>query len=157
MQRRSWRIHGFMFLALPCLALISRTETNPPGERGRSFEAQAQAPPDIIAFLRRSCYDCHSNETRWPWYGRIAPLSTMMRRDVVKARAAVNFSEWPGDKKRLAAGSMLAMCSAVKSGNMPKRRYVLLHPGAKPSPAEVARVCEWTAAEARRLITEARR
>src|SRR5947207_10994960 len=52
------------------------------------------APPEVEAILRESCFDCHSNETRWPFYARIAPGSWLMARDVNKGRSRMDFSEW---------------------------------------------------------------
>src|SRR4051794_26410783 len=52
------------------------------------------APPEVEAILRRACFDCHSNETKWPLYARMAPSSWLMARDVNKGRSRMNFSEW---------------------------------------------------------------
>ncbi len=67
---------------------VPAKRTNPP------VQGVLVAPPEIEATLRRACYDCHSNETRWPWYSRVAPLSWFIVRDVEVGRKEINFSEW---------------------------------------------------------------
>ncbi len=80
-----------------------------------------------------------------------------MAHDVEKGRKTINLSEWPSANKRVGASWLLATCSGLKSGAMPKPRYLWLHPGARVSPAEIDQICEWSQSEARRLIAEARK
>lgn len=110
--------------------------------------------------LRRACYDCHSNETKWPWYSRVPGLGNMLVRDVTNARATFNFSEWaagPYRKPRAGAGMLLGMCAAIREGGMPRKNYLMLHPWAMPTPAEVDEFCSWGRSEAKRLVEDARR
>ena len=97
------------------------------------------APPDVEAVLRRACFDCHSNETKWPLYARIAPGSWLMARDVHKGRTHMNFSEWAehdDDEKQ----TDLENCwEQVESGAMPKWFYVWpMHLSARLSAADKA-------------------
>jgi hypothetical protein len=111
-------------------------------------------PPEISRMLGRACADCHSNETRWPWYSRLEPAATMIAGDVDRGRAALNFSEWPAGAK--GAGWLLAGCSAVESGVMPKQPYRLLHPDAAVSRADADRFCSWAREQARVLLAQSR-
>ena len=77
----------------------------------------------------RACYDCHSNQTVWPWYSNIAPMSWLVQRDVIEGRARVNFSQW----NRSRTGGL---AEPVQKGSMPPWYYVLLHPQAQLSPSE---------------------
>jgi len=79
----------------------------------------------------RACYDCHSNEVRWPWYSNVAPVSWLVQKDVDEGRATLNFSEW-GRGEQEAEDS----AEKVQNGEMPPRSYLLLHPSAKLSPDE---------------------
>src|SRR6185369_16962888 len=92
--------------------------TNPPAR------FKLDAPPDVEAILRKACFDCHSNETKWPFYAKIAPGSWLMARDVRKGRSHMNFSEWAehdDDEKK----TDLENCwEQVESGAMPKWFYV---------------------------------
>ena len=81
-----------------------------------------------------ACYDCHSNETDWPWYSNVAPMSWLVQRDVDRGREAVNFSTW--DRRQDEDGDDLA--EAVADGSMPPRNYLLLHADARLSPEEEA-------------------
>ncbi len=71
------------------IQFVQKEHTNPP------IQSELAAPDGVQTILRRSCYDCHSNETRWPWYSRIAPVSWYTVGHVNHARSDMNFSEWP--------------------------------------------------------------
>jgi Haem-binding domain len=88
-------------------------------------EAEAQA--------RSACYDCHSNETEWPWYSYVAPLSWLVRDDVDRGREALNFSDWGTDDADVDPGDA---ADAVEDGSMPPDRYVRLHPDVRLSDGE---------------------
>ncbi len=115
-------------IAVMQLVPYGRTHANP---------AIIQEPPWDSPRTRelavRACFNCHSNETRWPWYANVAPLSWVVEFDVNVARSVVNFSEWnrPYD---LAPSSGLA----VKTGNMPTLKYRMAHPEANLTPQEAA-------------------
>jgi hypothetical protein len=98
----------------------------------------ADAPwPDAAsaAIARDACYDCHSNETDWPVYSYVAPMSWLVRRDVERGREALNFSEWSTDDN----GAHDA-AEEVEDGDMPPSQYVRLHPDADLSDEDVARL-----------------
>jgi cytochrome c551/c552 len=81
--------------------------------------------------MRRACFDCHSNQTTWPWYSNVAPVSWLTQRDVNGGRRHLNFSEW--DKPQRHAKDVT---QEVKSGDMPPWFYLPMHPNAKLSNAE---------------------
>lgn len=83
------------------------------------------------ALVRRVCYDCHSNESRWPLYAYVAPASWLVYHDVTEGRSHLNFSEM--NMPQLGAGEMAA---AIQSGKMPPWQYLLLHPEARLTSAE---------------------
>jgi hypothetical protein len=142
------------------LVALRRPPVNPPVAPGLSMETALRPPQHVSRMLRRACYDCHSNETQWPWYSRVPGLGNMLARDVRRARATFNFSEWsagPYRKPRVAAAMLLGMCSAIRAGEMPRKNYLMLHPAAMPTPAEADEFCAWGQAEARRLVEDARR
>lgn len=125
----------------------------PPSPAERAFEKHHPAPPAVIDILRRGCYDCHSHETRWPWYSRIAPVSWWINGHVQHAREEINFSDWPDDphKEPTSAKRLDEMCEEVREGHMPLPSYKLLHPAARLSPEEVDTLCAWTVHERSRL------
>jgi hypothetical protein len=144
---------------LGILLLTARTPVNPPIDRSRTLESRLNVPADVASTLQRSCYDCHSNATRWPWYGSLAPGYWVLSGDVNGARRMMNFSDWPassGEPAERAAGLLMAACAAMKSGLMPRPSYLLLHPDAKVSNQEAERFCAWSLPEATRLMSSSR-
>jgi cytochrome c len=98
----------------------------------------ANMPQEAKKVLITKCADCHSNETRWPVYARLAPGSWLIERDIVEARKEMNLSNWeqlPADTQDVLIGKII---HEAKSGDMPPAQYRLLHWGAKLTPAEVA-------------------
>lgn len=79
----------------------------------------------------RSCFDCHSNETLWPWYSNISPVSWLVERDVTEGRSRLNFSEW--DRQQLSAEYAAAV---VQAGEMPPWFYTMIHADARLSAVE---------------------
>jgi hypothetical protein len=129
------------------IAFVNSPPQNPPVVSQHSIESAVDVPAPVRAVIRRSCYDCHSYQTRWPWYARVPPMSGMVRSDVQRARKALNFSEWTtgaGSTPGRAAGMLAAACAAVQGGIMPKSRYLYLHPDARLSPHEVELICSWS-------------
>ena len=139
---------------------LRRPPVNPPAPPALSMEVALRPPPGVSKLLRRACYDCHSNETRWPWYSRVPGVGNLLERDVTNARAAFNFSEWgagPYRRPRVGAAMLLGMCASIREGQMPGKNYRMLHPDAKPSPAEIDEFCVWGRTEAKRAMQGAQR
>lgn len=131
---------------------------NPPVDRAHTLEALSAPPPEVAALLERSCRNCHSNETHFPWYSQIAPVSWMIALDVEQGRKALNFSEWEAQTHAhpaTQAASLMAACVAVQQGVMPKPQYLLLHPEARLSTADKETFCRWTAQESSRRMAAA--
>lgn len=149
---------GGLFTLVSLSVLGSRTYVNPPVDPLRSLDSMLEMPSGVSVMLRRSCYDCHSHLTRWPWYSRIPPLSTIIADDVRRARQRMNFSEWPteGPKAAMAGVLLMAGCASMREGIMPPNRYVHLHPGSRPSKEEVDAFCAWSAQAAAQLARERR-
>lgn len=113
-------------------------------------------PPAVEQVIAEKCADCHSNNTRWPAYSRLAPGSWLMEHDVHEARAALNFSNWqqmaPEEQTRLLA----SVAAEIANRRMPVRQYLLFHPSARLTDAERKSVIAWTHDERRRIRSEAR-
>ncbi|HEX9366770.1 MAG TPA: heme-binding domain-containing protein [Vicinamibacterales bacterium] len=124
------------------MQFVRPDRTNPPVLAAASLKASA--PPAIKALLDRSCRDCHSNETRWPWYSQVAPASWLLASDVHQGRERFNFSEWtsyPSDEQDKFLG---AMCKLTERGRMPLPPYGLIHWDAKLSAEDVRTLCAWS-------------
>ena len=107
-----------------------RAHENPPVRQEPKWDS-----PATRALAQRACFDCHSNETRWPWYTWVAPMSWLVQRDVTEAREKMNFSEW--DRKQKDAHEAPEM---VEEGEMPPWFYLPLHSEAKLSAEEKAQL-----------------
>jgi hypothetical protein len=111
----------------------------------------AQIDPATLAIVQRACQDCHSQQTQWPWYGHVAPISWLLARDVQQARLHMNLSRWQDyssdDRLRL----LSEIGSTVRNREMPLRRYVLLHPEAQLTEVERQQIYRWTRTERSRL------
>ena len=102
-------------------------------------------PPQISSLLKRSCSDCHSNETAYPWYSRIAPLSWGMSEHIMLGREELNFSEWKSYSKKRQIRKLKQMCDEVEEGEMPFYQYLWLHPDAALSSEDKSSLCDWSA------------
>ena len=138
---------GVVVLALVAIQSFRWAPTNPTSDPSASFEAVAKPPQEVASSLKRACYDCHSNQTVWPLYSHIAPVSWLVVRDVNQGRAHLNFSEWTRPGLEGEKPDMGEVCEQVQSGKMPLRSYTLLHPQAKLSNQEIAAVCELSVGE----------
>ena len=103
-------------------------------------------PRNVDSLLRRSCYDCHSANTRWPWYSRVAPVSWLIARDVRHGRSNLDFSRWSIDPVREPTPEQRFrwMCDDVRRDIMPPRAYLLIHSRARLTHLEKEVLCSWT-------------
>jgi Haem-binding domain len=137
-----------VLLALLVLFLVSQVvrpaKTNPPINSNNEISANLTVPPDVVAILARSCGDCHSNRTVWPWYSSVAPVSWMVAFDVNHGRKALNFSEWGMRDPKKNAKLLGEICKEVTEKEMPGFVYPIMHPAAKLTDADIQSVCRWT-------------
>ena len=123
-----------------------------PIERANPPVTGALEPPSAVASpLRRACYDCHSNETVWPWYSAVAPVSWLVAHDVREGRRELNFSSWDGYDAARRRKKLQESRDEMREGEMPPWFYVLMHPEARLSAAERDAVQAWIDGELARL------
>lgn len=118
--------------------------TNPAFDPAHEIHAVTTMDPQIAPVFNRSCDDCHSNRTAWPWYSKIAPASWLVVSDVNRGRAALNFSEWGRYDAGAQQKHLKEICGEVSEGEMPAAQYLLMHPRARLSATERQAVCRWT-------------
>jgi hypothetical protein len=115
-----------------------------PVDRGNPpVEAIVAAPPEVLDVLKRACFDCHSNETTWPWYSYVAPVSWIVAGHVEHAREEMNFTDWTGIPLAKRAHKIDECWEMVEKGEMPLSGYVRLHAEAKLSDAGKALIRDW--------------
>jgi hypothetical protein len=149
------KVLKFMALAAVLLFVgaqfVRPEKINRPVDPARTLEANAQVPPEVSAILSRSCNDCHSNQTRWPWYSQIAPASWFLADHVRDGRRMLNFSNWSRYSRSDAASLLGLVCREVQTGTMPLPSYTIIHRDARLSEADVRTLCDWSQAERERL------
>ena len=145
------RLFLFGAVALLLIQLLPSGRSNPPVVPAQTIERTLTVPPEVKAILDRSCRDCHSNETVWPWYAHVAPASWFLVMDVNNAREEMNLSEWGSENTDAQRDSLLEICRKVKAGAMPLRSYTILHRDAVLTSADVATLCTWSDAARRAL------
>ena len=125
----AWLVGAF---AVMQLVPYGRTHANPPISKEPAWNS-----PRTRELAVRACFDCHSNETRWPWYADLAPFSWVVQRDVESARDVVNFSAWdtPHDLAPYSGESVLTR-------NMPPAKYRMAHPEADLTRQEIVELAQ---------------
>ncbi|HJU57001.1 MAG TPA: heme-binding domain-containing protein [Pyrinomonadaceae bacterium] len=150
-----WKILKWTAIALgvvfAALQLVRPARTNPPVDQSRTLQAHARVPPEVASILDRSCNDCHSHQTRWPWYSNVAPISWFVINHVNEGRDELNFSDWAQYSEDDRPFLLKKICREVQSGAMPLRSYLRLHHEAELSSEDVTLLCDWADAESRRL------
>ncbi len=129
-----------ILLGLVVLLLLSQfipmDKTNPPVKPGQDFFQLTTAPAEIANLVKGACYDCHSHNTKWPWYTNISPVNFWIRGHIRGGRQHLNFSEWasyPLDKQK---HKMEEAFEEIEEEHMPLKSYTWLHPEAKLSKAQ---------------------
>jgi hypothetical protein len=113
-----------VMVVLILIQFVPVDRSNPP------VTGEVLAPDPVMQVLRNSCYDCHSNETRWPWYSRVAPVSWRIAQHVRMARADLNFSEWQSLDAEDQGHAREEIWEKVERGVMPLSDYLRMHPEA---------------------------
>jgi len=139
-DRRLKQAAAVFVIVFAAAQLVGPERANPATDARRTIQAHVATASRLAAVLDRSCRDCHSNNTVWPWYTRVAPLSWAMAYGVTAGRKAVNFSEWAGYQPERRRMLLIASCQDASNGKMPGP-WTLLHPEAKLSTQDVETIC----------------
>lgn len=135
------KVTGYVAIAvvvvLAGIQFIPIDRTNPP------VTSEIDAPAEIANILRRACYDCHSNETQWPWYASVAPMSWLLADHVGEGRGHLNFSEWPAFDYEEQEHAYKEIREEVEKGGMPLRSYTWMHSAARLTDEERERLVRW--------------
>jgi hypothetical protein len=136
---------GKLIGALAVLFVVAQAiipaKTNPPSDPAMSLRAVRPDADAALTVMERSCRDCHSNDTTWPWYSHVAPVSWLVARDVREGRRELNMSEfgaYPSEKQQR---KLEEACKQVTEGEMPMWIYTLQHPETKLQPGDVETIC----------------
>jgi cytochrome c551/c552 len=151
-MRRVLKIAAILLVVLVVgIQAIRPARTNPAIDESQTINARTQITPEVASILDRSCRDCHSNKTVWPWYTNVAPVSWWLSNHVSDGRRSLNMSEWgklPNDRQER---KLRQICDEVQDGIMPLSSYTPMHPSAKLSDQDKKTICDWTDKERERI------
>jgi hypothetical protein len=124
-------------LIIIIIQFVPVNRTNPP------VDSEVPATDAVRSILRRACYDCHSNETVWPWYSRVAPVSWLVASDVLEGREKLNFSTWNRYNGKKQTELLKEIRNEVEEGEMPPITYRMIHKDARITAEEIAILKAW--------------
>lgn len=136
-----------LILILGGIQLVRPERTNPPTDPSRTLFATAPVPRAAADVLQRSCRDCHSNDTRWPWYSNVAPVSWFVIDHVNHGRSHFNYSDWARYNEKDADRLVKKSCEFARDGSMPLPEYARIHSETRLSPEDVTALCGWMEAQ----------
>lgn len=122
-----------LIVAFAIIQFFPIDKTNPPVDKAKDFLTLRKTPQDIAQLIRASCYDCHSNETQYPWYAKIQPVAWYLKDHIDEGREEFNFSEFANYEPLRQAKKMRKSAHEIEEGEMPMESYTLIHQNAKLS------------------------
>lgn len=154
--RKGWLVAGGI-LALLLLLQLFRPGFNL-GEREGPMDMLVQlgASEEISELFRVSCYDCHSDHTRYPWYGKLVPVAWFLDRHVKEGKDAVNFSGFGEEGKAGQIAILTEVCEVLEAGVMPLQSYLILHGEAALEEDEKALLCDWADSQSQLILKAAK-
>lgn len=154
-MRKGFKIAGFSLAVILLMVQFFRPESkNAPIDPRVDMIMVVQPPEQIANILRVSCYDCHSNQTRYPWYNKIQPVSWLLNNHIKEGKKELNFSGFGDMDKADRIRILVKICEEVEEGNMPLQSYKLIHKKARLSQDEVALICTWIDEETLKVMRE---
>jgi hypothetical protein len=147
----------FLSILVSALVIIQfiKPDTNSPAEDKTKFIASnMQIPDNIFKQLEKSCFDCHSYRTQWPWYSKISPVVYLINRDVKKGREHLNFSVWGDYDKPRMMDKLDGIETEVRDGEMPLSIYLPMHPEAKLTESDKKMLTDWARTAKEQLSTK---
>ncbi len=128
-MKKKLTVTFYVLIPFLLIQFITVDRENPPIYNSITLKA----PPEVMSVLKKSCYDCHSNETEWPFYSAIAPISWLVYRDVKFGREDLNFSEWNKKTEKYKNHKREEIVEEISRETMPLPIYLITHPSASLS------------------------
>ena len=125
------KIFIFIVLAFALLQIFQIDKTNPPVDQNADFLTLKKTPKNIATLIKSACYDCHSNETSYPWYANVQPFGWFLKDHINEGRRELNFSTFAAYEPRRQAKKLDEAAELIQNGEMPLESYTLIHKEAK--------------------------
>jgi Haem-binding domain len=136
-----------VFIGFVAIQFIRPEKINPEIEQKNTLNASTNVPENVRLIFKRSCNDCHSHETVFPFYSNIAPISWKVVEHINDGRKHLNFSIWNTYEANKKKRKLEEICEEMQSGEMPMSEYTLIHRDAILSAEDIKIVCDWTIIE----------
>lgn len=140
-----------LFAGFILIQFIRPDQTNPPIVQAETLETSTAIPQNVEAILQRSCNDCHTNATVYPWYSNVSPFNWLLANHINDGRNQLNFSLWNTYENSRKRRKLDQICEQATSSEMPLPSYLWIHRDAKLSPEDVKILCDWSDAEREKL------
>ena len=134
-----------LFTGLLVIQFFRIDKTNPESDPSMDFLAVMQPPAEIGHLVKASCYDCHSNHTRYPWYANIAPVSWWLKGHIDHGKENLNFSEWGSYSEKKANHKMEECYDKISDKEMPLTSYLIMHSDARLTESQRTSITNWIA------------
>jgi hypothetical protein len=155
MMRRGFKIAGFSLIGVLIVIQFFRPEkNNTPIDPMVDMIAMVQPPDQIANIFKVACYDCHSNQSVYPWYDKVQPVAWLLSSHIREGKMHLNFSGFGDMDKADRIRILVKICEEVEEGNMPLQSYKLIHKKARLSQDEVALICTWIDEETLKVMRE---
>lgn len=137
------KVAGGLLVAFILLQLVPRSVNKTVGISPMDIMNQYQVPPGVQSVLKKACYDCHSNNTHYPWYAHVQPARLFLDNHVNKGKEELNFNEYGAYSKKRQFNKLRSIGETLEEGTMPLKSYRLVHADARLSAEEKAMVLKW--------------
>lgn len=137
------RTGAVLLVVLIAIQLLPKALNQGRVSKDKDISTVYPMPENVQTIFKRSCYDCHSNHTEYPWYAHIQPVRYLMDRHVKQGKEVLNFNAYATYSSRKKAHKLESLETSLKDGSMPLPSYLLLHTDARLSPQEVTLVLGW--------------
>ncbi len=132
-----------IFVILVVIQFFRIDKTNPAYNEADDFINIAQPPLEIATLIKAACYDCHSHQSKYPWYSNIAPISFMLQHHIEEGRQHLNFSMWGTYQEKKADHKLEECVEELEEGNMPMKPYIIMHSEAKMTATQKVTLEKW--------------
>lgn len=151
-MRKILKIAAVVLVAAFVIAQFIRPNfSNPPVVPGETLEDSTPVPAEVQMVMSRSCNDCHSNKTVYPWYSQITPFNWFLANHIEDGRKEVNFSVWNTYTPKRKAKKLEEICEQLNAKEMPLPSYLWIHRDAVLSVEQSKLLCDWATAEAEKI------
>ena len=154
MKKSVRRVLVALLAVLIVMQFIQPDKTNPESPAEADFLAVHNVDGEVGGLIKRACYDCHSNQTVYPWYSRISPLSWYLNKHIEEGKEGLNFSEYGQLEKADKIGALADFYDVLDAGTMPLQSYMLLHKQARLSLEDSEALRSWSEKEALKVMRE---